>query len=132
MRPASIVAFERLSLLALAIGLLVSVLTWDDNAGTLVAQGLSETTLIVIQAVTFLLLVGLVLGVSRGRSNVAKWIYVVLFVVGLVYVVPQLGSIFSRGLLGLVQALQLLLQVAALVLLFKRESSEWLARKTAP
>ena len=132
MRPASIVAFERLSLLALAIAVLASVLNWDREIASYTAQGVDASLLPIAMGGLAAVYVVLILLISRGRSSVAKWIYVVLTVVGLVFVVPQLGAMFSRGLMGLVQALQLLLQVAALVLLFKRESSDWLARKTAP
>ena len=132
MRPASIVAFERLSLLALAIAVVVAVLGWERNVGPLVAQGMSETLAIGLYAFALLLQVGLILWISRGRSNVAKWIYVVLMVIAVAMAIPSLGDAFGRGAMGLVEVLQLLLQLAAVLLLFKRESREWLARRTAP
>ena len=132
MRPASIVGFERLSLLALAIAVVVAVLEWERNVGPLVARGLSETLAIGLYAVVLAIQIMLVLLISRGRSNVAKWIYVVLMVVAVVMAIPALGGAFGRGVLGLAEVLQLLLQIGAVALLFKRESSEWLARKTAP
>ena len=126
MRPSSIQWFERLSLLALAIGALVSVATWGDVLLSVRAAGLSPTVAAVIHILLFALLVGLVLLISRGRSVIAKWVYVVLFVAGLAVTAPGLGEIFEQGVLGLVQAVQLLLQVIAIGLLFAPPARAWL------
>ena len=128
MRPASMMAFERLSLLALAIAVLVAALTWERNVGPLLAQGVSQTMAIGLYAVVLALQIGLILWISRGRSNVAKWIYVVVMIAAVVLAIPALGGVLDRGIIGLAEVLQLLLQLGAVLLLFKRESSEWLSR----
>lgn len=132
MRPPSIVWFERLSLLALAIGALVSALTWDDVLASIQTTGMSGTVAAVIHILLFALLVGLVLLISRRRSVAAKWVYVILFVAGLIVTAPGLGGIFDLGLLGLVQAVQLLLQVIAVGLLFAPPASAWLRGQETP
>lgn len=132
MRPPSIVWFERLSLLALAIGAVVSVATWDGVLAAAQGSGMSATVAAIVYIVLFALMVGLVLLISRGRSAVAKWVYVILFVGGLIATAPSLGGIFDQGLLGLVQALQLLLQIVAIGLLFAPPGSAWLRGKETP
>ena len=132
MRPPSIVWFERLSLLALAIGALVSVATWNEVLASIQSSGIGATAAAAIHIVLFALLVGLVLLISRGRSVVAKWVFVILFVGGLILTAPGLGGIFERGLLGLVQAVQLLLQVIAVGLLFAPPASAWLRGRETP
>lgn len=132
MRPPSIVWFERLSLLALAIGALVSVATWDGVVASAQGSGMTPTVAAIIYIVLFALLVGLVLLISRGRSVIAKWIYVILFVGGFLATARDLGGIFDLGLLGLVQALQLLLQIVAVGLLFAPPASAWLRGKETP
>lgn len=132
MRPSSIQWFERLSLLALAIGAIVSVATWNDVLLDVRSTGVSPTVAAVVHILLFALFVGLVLLISRGRSVIAKWVYVVLFVAGFAVTAPGLGGIFDQGLLGLVQAVQLLLQVVAIGLLFTPPATAWLRGKDRP
>ena len=132
MRPPSIVWFERLSLIALAIGAAVSVATWDDVLLSLAGTGIGSTVAAAILIVLFALFLGLVLLISRGRSMIAKWVYVILFVGGLLVTAPGLGGIFDLGLLGVVQAVQLLLQVIAVGLLFAPPAGAWLRGKETP
>jgi len=119
-RPWSIVAFERLFLGALLIGAIHSAAKWDE----LVAMA-SPAFVLAVQVLTFGLVLLLVLLVSRKRSNIAKWINVGLFVLGL----PMLGAQFRSGLaLGwpLVTIGQSVIQAIALALLFSPSARDWL------
>ncbi len=53
MRPPSIVNFERIVLLGLALGVLSSFLTWDDTVAAVSATGMGSGTVIAIQADMF-------------------------------------------------------------------------------
>ena len=76
--PKSIKTFEQLYLATLLMGIFNSILLFD----TVVAQGVSPAFVLFVQAFVVLVLAGLVLLISRKRSNIAKWVLVVLFVVG--------------------------------------------------
>jgi len=123
MRPTTIVAFEALYLVTLAIGILQAYLGWQQ------LQAMASPFFIVtIQLVTLGLLVVLILLVSRRRSRFAKWVLVVLFVIGL----PMTVKIFASGQLAGSAALtvcQSLLQLIGLVMLFLPASRAWLTKQ---
>ena len=122
MRPTTIVAFEALYFVTLAIGVLQAYLSWDQ------LQAMASPFFIVtIQIVTVGLLILLTLLVSRRRSRFAKWVLVVLFVIGL----PMTLRIFVSGQLAgspLLTVSQSFLQLIGLVLLFTPASRAWLAK----
>ena len=121
MRPKTILAFEALFLASLAVGAVQSFAGWDSLA----TRG-SAGEMLTLLALTFGTLSGLALLVSRGRSRAAKWVLVLLCLVGLPLFVRSWnsGSVVGLDWLALVQAG---MQVAALALLFTREARAWLA-----
>ncbi len=121
-RPASIVWFERLYLGSLLIGVVQSVIGWKDAIALA-----SPAFLLTVQAVVFAFLVGLILLVSRERSNVAKWINVVLFVLGLPVIVSLLVTEKQVGS-ALLAIVQTLMQGIGLGLLFTASARAWLGR----
>lgn len=129
MRPQSIVLFDRLFLASLVLALINAVLAYP----TLVEEVEADPALaqigggpIVIGVVLASLLIPLVLWyfISRRASNIAKWLLVALVAIGLFF-----GNFsFSDGLtlpavLGLVVTL---LQVVAIVMLFRADARAWL------
>ena len=124
MRPKTIVAFERIYLLTLLIGVFQAIIGWRQ-AIALASPGFVVT----IQAVAFGLILALVLWVSRGRSKVAKWIMVGLFVLGLpgTFVSFRSGMTLGWPILTLSQTI---MQVVALGLLFTPSARAWLSRKS--
>ncbi len=129
MRPSSIVWFERLFLLSLALAMLNAVLSY----GMLVAEVESEPALagmggpLVLTVVAASLLIPLILWyfIARRASVIAKWLLVALIAIGLLF-----GSYgFESGitlpdLLGVVVTI---LQLLATALLFRADAREWLA-----
>lgn len=127
MRPATIVAFERLIFAMLALGL---VQLWS-NLRTLTAP--SKNFVLIIAVVMVALIVLLTLLVSRRRSKIAMWIAIVLFVLG----IPALVSTVKLALVGAVTALgagmdvvQNLLELVAYSLLFTPSARRWMNRET--
>ena len=123
MRPKTIVAFEWLYLFTLVLGLFQATVMWDEITVTT-----SPAMVLTIQGITLAVVLALVLWVSRGRSNVAKWINVALFLLGL----PGIVILYSGGLLlgwHVISALQTLLQALALSLLFTPSARDWLGRR---
>ena len=126
MRPPSIVNFERLNLLSLAIGLGMAVFSWDRSVATARAGGFGPVFVVAVQAFAFLLPLILTLLVSRRASVVAKWILVVLFAGGLLMMLATAKLTFAGGPLLLVQIAQMLMQAVAIALLFTGEARRWL------
>lgn len=128
MRPNSIVTFERLVLLYLAIGVLYAYLVWDETMSSLQAQGvaLGSGTIITIQAITVAFYLLLVWFISRKGSPVAKWIYVVLGGLGLVLGLIGIQQTISLGTLPLILAIaQYVLTLVTIWLLFRPDSKTW-------
>ncbi len=119
MRPGSIVNFERLYLLTLLIGAINVVIQWPVLVATTPVP-----TLLAIQAATFGITLLLVMLVSRRRNKLARLLLVAAFLIGL----SQVTALFQAAQLDLASviiAVQLLLQVAALALLFAPASRAW-------
>jgi len=128
MRPKSIVTFERLVLLYLAIGLLHAYLVWDQTMASMQAQGagLGSGTIIIIQAITVALYLLLIWFISRKGSPVAKWIYVVLGGVSLVVGLVGIQQAISLGTLPLILTIvQYVLLLVTIWLLFRPDSKAW-------
>ena len=128
MRPKSIVTFERLVLLYLAIGILSAYLVWDQTMASLQAQGagLGSGTIITIQAITIALYLLLVWFISRKGSPVAKWIYVVIGGLSLVPGLVGIQQTISLGTLPLILTIvQYGLILATIWLLFRPDAKAW-------
>ena len=128
MRPKSILNFERLVLLYLAVGLLYAYLVWDQTMASLQAQGagLGSGTVLTIQAITVALYLLLVWFISRKGSPVAKWIYVVIGGLGLVLGLVGMRETISLGTVPLILAiLQYVLLLLTIWLLFRPDAKAW-------
>ncbi len=126
MRPPSIVNFERVVLLGLALGVLSSFLTWDDTVAAVSATGMGSGTVIAIQAVTIALYLILLWFISRKGSPVAKWIYVVISVISLAIGLAGFGQIMKSGALQLILTLaQYALALVSLWLLFRPDAKAY-------
>lgn len=120
MRPQTIVYFERIIFATLILGLFQAYLGWDRAT-----KMMSVDFLLTVQIFTFSLIGGLALLVARRRSNVAKWVLVALFVIGL----PLFFNTISQGmLLGSIwiTVLQTVGQLIAYGLLFTTSARSWL------
>ena len=118
--PKHIKYFEWTWLGSLALGIIVSALSYSEMvpAGTEIFAGFIQ---IFVFGVTLLL----ILLISRKRSNIAKWIVVVFFGLGIVVYIPQLASLFNMGFVGVLSSLQALAQCVGLYFLFTQESRDW-------
>jgi predicted branched-subunit amino acid permease len=128
LRPRSVVTFEILSLAAVALGILVSFLSWDtivaSARGAILGSGL-EPAIAILLFFYVAVLVILILLASRRASNVARWVLALILVAELVFSVPGLGTMISAGTVGILSAVQLVMMVVAVVLLFAPESNRW-------
>jgi hypothetical protein len=128
LRPKTIVSFEILSLAAVALGILLTWLSWDD----IVAQARSavlgsgiEAAVAILAFVYVAILVLLILLASRRASNVARWLLALIVVAELVFTLPHIGATLAAGTVGLIETLQLAMMTGAVVLLFLPASRPW-------
>ena len=134
MRPQSIVNFERVVLASILLGIVNTALIWDDLQAAMATTGMGTGLVLGIQAVTIALYLLLIWFISRKGSPVAKWIYVVLCVIGLVFGLLVLGEAMRLyGTVPLVITIvQYLLSLASLWLLFRPDSKAWFSDGRGP
>jgi hypothetical protein len=141
MRPQSIILFERIYLGCLVIATLLSVwfFAHPDHALPPGWPPALITWLPLITAITFLggIAINLLLWffIARRGASVAKWIYVVLFVLGLFGVVRSimgLENFLVPTLMRIWFALHLLLDAICIWLLFRPDAQRWFKGERAP
>lgn len=123
MRPQSIIRFEQLFLASAALGVLNQVITFGGASGPSVA--LSAGPVFVALAWGMTLLIGYF--IARRASNVAKWALVVLIAPGVLVAVPNLAPLIGSAPRFVVMAsVVVLLKIASVIFLFRRDAVEWL------
>ncbi len=125
-RPVEIVRFERLYLGTLALGLIQSWLDWPE-----LVQLANPNFVLTTQVFGIGIDAGLALLVSRRRSNIAKWISIVLFLFCLPSVAKDVmeGQLTGSASISVIQTLGLFVAYA---LLFAPASVRWLKQDQAP
>jgi hypothetical protein len=125
MRPTSILYFERLSILSILVGMVFTWIDWEDQIAGARAAGLPPSVIPITLAFSLAVLLLLIFLISRKGVGIAKWIFVALFALGLVFSVPQVLGALDRGLVGLLQLTQLVVQGMAIYFLFTPEANDW-------
>ena len=123
MRPGSIIGFERLNIATILLGIVQSWMSWDA-----MVKATPPIMVLIVQSFTVALLLGLTLLVSRRRSKVAMWIFIIFFVLGIPVMIAQIASGMFDGSFWLI-AVQTLVQAAALGLLFTPSARDWMNRR---
>nr|WP_295370123.1 hypothetical protein [uncultured Sphingosinicella sp.] len=99
-----------------------AVVGWDE-----LARRGSAAAMLTLLALSLGTLAGVALLVSRGRSRGAKWLLLMLLLLGL----PMFFISLGRGTIvgwGLLAVLQASLQVGSIALLFTPSAREWLGK----
>ena len=127
MRPNSIVNFERIVIVSIVLGIINSWMTSEKMRELMAGKPqMSQSTTLTIQVIMILIYLVLIYFISRKGSPVAKWIYVVLCVLGLVAGVFALPLMAQLGTVSLVVAIvQYALSIASLWMLFRPDSKAW-------
>lgn len=136
MRPQSIVLFERFFLASLILGVINSALSFNNtlalmNADPAAAQ-LGFGAAFIVGTLVFSVAIQLALWffIARTASDVAKWILLALTALGIVMALSSMGTLAQQGTLTLVLALFImLLQIIAIVMLFRADAKAWFAAK---
>jgi hypothetical protein len=127
MRPVSIEYFERLSFLAMMVGIVFTALSWDPGQAARLHVG--PMFLPLALAFCYALLAALILFISRKASLIAQGIFLLLFAAGLVLAIPAVPAILDDGQIGLLQLVQIALQAVAIYFLFTPEARAWFKAK---
>ena len=136
MRPQSIVLFDRLFLASLVIGLINAILTYDSvvaaTAGdpTLQQIGWGGGAVIVVMAISLLIPLLLWYLIAWRASNIAKWVLVVMTAIGLFFIGFDPDNLTSLS--NLASLATTLLQVVAIVMLFRADARAWLEGDAQP
>lgn len=131
MRPASIIWFERLFLLGLALGLVNGMIQFDtalaqiESDPKLAQLGWGTGFVVTVMAISLLIPLLLWFLIARRASNIAKWVLVIFTVPGLFFL-PSSAEQMSTSAFVLTWVLTAI-QLAAISFLFKRDAREWLS-----
>ena len=114
--PKNVARFEQLMYLSLAVGIFVAALRWNESVQQALPLGGSTFVLAVLGGtlVIFVLLIWLV---ARRRKNWARWLMLVLFILGLPPYVSTLGKMMRLNpASGVLNLTQVIVQVVAFAL----------------
>lgn len=123
-RPASITYFERLILLSVALGVVQMAISWPETS-RMASPGFTAF----VSLVTFAVVIGLALLVSRARSKVAMWIWIIFLVLGTIPFVLLMAKGMVHGA-AVIMVIQALAQYAATALLFTPSARAWMDFKS--
>jgi hypothetical protein len=130
-RPTSILLFEKLFLASTAIVLLNTLVNYSRMRDLWLADGLPAAGPLLLS-----LFLGIIPNllfwffIARRASNVAKWILATLLALGVAsYPWTYADDLEVGTAYLLVNAADLLLMAAATLLLFRRDSAEWLKNR---
>lgn len=130
MRPRSIILFEQVYGASILCGVTATLLAWRATLAMLAANPITARFGQGFLIVTTLL--GLAIGVlllyliARRGSGIARWLLVVLAVLGAAqFLLAALLHRLSPGLIGMLGLLGTLLRVSAVCLLFGRAARGW-------
>jgi hypothetical protein len=127
-RPKAILWFECLSLGALALGIVESWLAWDQLVPLRAPDSRRFFYFVTAPGLTLVVIATLTLRVSLGRSKIAMWLLVGLFVLTLPDAIMVMSGSLSPHSPAL-SGIQLLGRLVALVLLFTRPARRWMDRE---
>ena len=128
MRPRTIIWFEDLLITSLLGPLLHYAAGWEGiRDGLLPVRGVVVNLLLSVA-----IPLALTLRVSRSRSIVAKWVLVVLLVIGLPGWFLRVSFLDAPVVVLVLGLATSLLQTAAVALLFTPSARAWLGRREVP
>jgi hypothetical protein len=130
--PSNVARFEQLMYLSLAIGLINATLTWDHNVAQASKLGGAYFVLF-IQMFVISFIVLFIWLVARRYKNWARWVLLVLFVLGMPGTVGVVRQWFRlEPVVGVLNLVQILIQVIALVYVFTGNARDWFKPMAVP
>lgn len=123
--PSNVARFEALMYISVAIGIVFSAAQWE--AFLTRAQDSGEIRYLFMVAVCLILLrLALIWLTARKRQNWARWVLLLLLVVGLPQFVKSLGPMLSmHPVTGAARITQFALDVVAFIFIFTGDARDW-------
>ena len=132
--PRNVRLFLILNVAALVLGVIVAALHVPQVAANGAALG-GTGFVFSVEAITFAILFGLVAAVAWGRQGWARWVLLVLFVIGLPLSIPseiamvRIGAMSPLGFLAAM--IQTVLQAVGFFLVFSDGAEPWFRKDAA-
>lgn len=131
MRPKSIVTFERLALLSLAIAVVITVATWDGTSASFRSAGYPAALPLISSIAEFGIGLALILLISRKGNRIAKWVLALLTAAGVVELaLRKIGGGFGGSWIDIAEIVKTLLLAGSVCLLFRADAKPWFNRRT--
>jgi hypothetical protein len=130
-RPSNVIWFERLMYLSIAIGIANTALNWNRLVALTKRFG-GVVFGVYVYVGAFAVMVSLIWLVARQAKNWARWLQLSLFVLGIPSDARLVGhNLHDRPMVGALELVSTVLQVAALYLIFTGNAREWFMREAA-
>jgi hypothetical protein len=137
MRPQSIVLFERLFLTSMAVGVIATVVNWGHTTEALSTNPAVANFAgpMIIGSLAFGLCINALIYyfIAHRASNIARWIWTVFFVIGLIGGAFSLLGSKASALYGPMQmvlfVINLALELGATIMLFRADARAWFAAR---
>ena len=130
--PSNVKDFAVLCYLSLLLGIAASVFTFQENA-VMAARVGGAAFIIIVQVFTFGFLALLFWLIAFRHQNWARWLLLVMFVLGLPFALIALPAQLSASPIKAgASIVQTVLQAVALYLVFTGNAKEWFRKTTTP
>lgn len=127
MRPQSIIRFEQFYVASTVLTMVLQLLNFGGLLGPDPLKGPEAQLVLILVAVGYGFAFAIWYLIARRASNIAKWFFVAITLLGLIGTVPMLSSLLSTDLAyALFFALVTMLNLVAMVFLFRHDAVEWL------
>lgn len=121
--PINVTRFETLAYISIGIGVIVAALEYR-RLSTIV----NPAAVLLIQFLVLLLIVWLIWLTARRRKNWARWLFLIFFLLGVPFYIPNLSDMMTvNPLAGFLSAMQLFVQGAALYFVFSGDANGWVS-----
>jgi len=123
--------FAILSYLSLLIGVVQAFMMFHEAVAQAAKVG-GAWFVVTVQIAVFSILAILYAAAALGRQNWARWAVLVIFVLGLPFVVLSYPSLFGHApVQGVVSVIQTIMQAAGLYYVFTGNAKEWFQKSAA-
>lgn len=109
-----LIKFERCIFASLALGIIVAAL----GMKSMTSDFGSAMAIAAFQVLILVFLLVIVMLITRKKSKIAKWVWLLFFIAGLVMYIPILGNMLVNGFTGILSVAQLLIQCLGTYFLF--------------
>lgn len=130
--PSNVRNFMLLAYLSLAIGIVSTVLHFDEINAMAAAKGMTNVV-IAIDVIMFGLFAGLIAAASFGAQNWARWVFAILFLIGVPFAIFALPTLFQKDAVQAITAIvQTVIQGVAIFFIFTGNAKDWFRKEPAP